>query len=156
MRNRSSRRCWHCVFMAYLVGTAICVGQSARPGKVRTTTGRPALQVQPETVPVDMPARISVSGIAPGQHATISATLRLDSTHVLSSRAIFRADARGRIDLTRHAPESGSYERVDSMGLIWSVTPVTLDQNKDVQPLPSFNPPGLRHSALILSSTVSP
>jgi dienelactone hydrolase len=33
------------------------------------------------------------------------------------------ADDRGVVDLTRHAPEEGSYDRVDPMGLFWSLTP---------------------------------
>jgi dienelactone hydrolase len=106
------------------------------------TPGAASLHVDPEVVQVDLPARTWVSGLAPGQRATVTATVRFDSTQVLFSRVLFRADERGRIDLTRQAPDSGSYSGVDPMGLIWSAMPRTLNAAEDVQPLPHFNPPG--------------
>jgi len=125
-----------------LACTAACVRHPAERDAAGTTAATPALHVQPETVQVDVVARMRISGLAPGQRATVISTLRFDSTQVLSGKAVFLADERGRIDLTRLAPDSGTYAGVDPMGLIWSAMPKNLSASQDAQPLPPFTPPG--------------
>lgn len=76
-----------------------------------------SLTVDPVDTLIDVPRRITVSGAQPGALVTIGAhTLR--SGHPWLSRAVFRADAAGIVDLTRDAPVGGDYAGVSAMGLI--------------------------------------
>lgn len=72
--------------------------------------------VNPQVAPLDQPVDVVVVGLEPGQ--AISVQL---STGDRASHAVFTADDRGVVDLTRHAPVEGSYHGVDPMGLFWSL-----------------------------------
>ncbi|MDU0291699.1 acyl-CoA thioesterase/BAAT N-terminal domain-containing protein, partial [Saccharothrix longispora] len=76
------------------------------------------LLVTPTSAPLDAPLRIRVEGLGPDAEVTVCAT-----TGDRAAEAVFRADERGVVDLTRHAPVSGDYSGVDPMGLFWSMTP---------------------------------
>ncbi|MEV6718484.1 acyl-CoA thioesterase/bile acid-CoA:amino acid N-acyltransferase family protein [Lentzea sp. NPDC051208] len=72
--------------------------------------------VSPQTAPLDQQVEVIVAGLKPGQSITVQL-----STGDRASRAVFEADDRGVVDLTRHAPVDGSYQGVDPMGLFWSL-----------------------------------
>lgn len=72
--------------------------------------------VEPLSAPLDEPVEIRVAGLKPGQVITVQL-----STGDRASRAVFEADDRGLVDLTRHAPAEGSYSGVDPMGLFWTL-----------------------------------
>jgi dienelactone hydrolase len=72
--------------------------------------------VSPQTAPLDQQVDVIVAGLKPGQSITVQL-----STGDRASRAVFEADDRGVVDLTRHAPTEGSYRGVDPMGLFWSL-----------------------------------
>jgi len=72
--------------------------------------------VNPQEAPLDSPVEILVIGLPPDSRATITLT-----TGDRSATAVFAADERGVVDLTRHAPLEGDYSGVDSMGLFWSL-----------------------------------
>ncbi|MEU7531603.1 acyl-CoA thioester hydrolase/BAAT C-terminal domain-containing protein [Saccharothrix sp. NPDC042600] len=74
--------------------------------------------VTPQSAPLDTPLEIKVVGLEPDAVTTVRAT-----TGDRASEAVFRADERGVVDLTRHAPVEGDYDGVDPMGLFWSMTP---------------------------------
>ncbi|GAA1346461.1 acyl-CoA thioesterase/bile acid-CoA:amino acid N-acyltransferase family protein [Saccharothrix algeriensis] len=74
--------------------------------------------VDPRCAPLDRTLDLRVVGLEPGGETTVRAT-----TGDLAAQAVFRADDRGVVDLTRHAPVSGSYSGVDPMGLFWSLAP---------------------------------
>lgn len=80
-----------------------------------------ALIVTPADALIDQARRITVSGAAPGATVVIE-TRTPRSDHLWFSRAVFRADDAGRVDLTRDAPLGGDYAGVSDMGLIWSQT----------------------------------
>lgn len=85
----------------------------------------PALQVTVDEADglIDLPRRIAVRHAAPGEAVEITAeTLR--SGVLWRASAVFLADADGTVDLSRDAPQSGSYAGADGMGLIWSQSPV--------------------------------
>lgn len=86
------------------------------------TTG-PKLSVMPCPSLIDQPLAIQVSGLAPGQRVSIVARAIDADQRVWRSHAVFTADARGRTDLTRQKPDSGSYELADGSGLLWSMRP---------------------------------
>jgi dienelactone hydrolase len=83
----------------------------------------------PQTCLVDETVAIRVLDLQPG----VAITLKLWSSFndvVLFSSAAFKADSNGVVDLSSHAPISGSYEGVDAMGLFWSRAPVDGDLAK--------------------------
>jgi dienelactone hydrolase len=73
----------------------------------------------------DEPVRISVTGLAAGERVTV-AVRSVDAKGVtwVSSTA-FRADARGRLDLSRSAATGGFYRGVWGMGSIATMQPTT-------------------------------
>ncbi|MFI9818179.1 acyl-CoA thioesterase/bile acid-CoA:amino acid N-acyltransferase family protein [Saccharothrix variisporea] len=73
--------------------------------------------VTPQSAPLDTTLEIKVVGLDPDAVTTVRAT-----TGDRAAEAVFRADERGVVDLTRHAPVEGSYDGVDPMGLFWSMT----------------------------------
>lgn len=80
-----------------------------------------SLTVEPAGAMIDQPRRIVAAGAPPGAQLVIS-TQTLRAGHPWLSRAVFRADAGGVVDLTRDAPLGGDYDGVAPMGLIWSQT----------------------------------
>ncbi|MFT3690942.1 acyl-CoA thioesterase/bile acid-CoA:amino acid N-acyltransferase family protein [Paenirhodobacter sp.] len=78
-----------------------------------------SLTVAPATALIDVPRRITLRGATPGAQVVLS-TQTLRAGHVWLSRAVFRADAQGVVDLNRDAPLGGDYQGVQPMGLIWS------------------------------------
>ncbi|MCE6997918.1 acyl-CoA thioesterase/BAAT N-terminal domain-containing protein [Saccharothrix sp. S26] len=73
--------------------------------------------VTPRSAPLDAELAIRVVDLPPDERATIRA-----STGDWAASAVFLADERGVVDLTRHAPVEGDYSGVDPMGLFWSMT----------------------------------
>ena len=82
------------------------------------------ITVTPADGLIDEARRIVVAGAAAGEIIEIG-TRTLRSGIEWTSRASFRADALGRVDLsTDVALEGSSYTGVDGMGLIWSQVPI--------------------------------
>lgn len=67
----------------------------------------------------DVSRSIVVSHLDPGEVVTISASARRPGG-LWSASATYKADGAGVVDLTRAAPQSGSYRGVSAMGLFWS------------------------------------
>ncbi|CAN5310774.1 acyl-CoA thioester hydrolase/BAAT C-terminal domain-containing protein [soil metagenome] len=86
------------------------------------------LRITPADALIDVPRRIAVDGLAPGEDIEIaSCTLRGPGVPWRAS-ARFVANAQGTVDLTRDAPVDGSassYDGVSAMGLVWSQVPDT-------------------------------
>jgi dienelactone hydrolase len=69
------------------------------------------------------PFSITVSGLMPGEQASINARSIDASRIVWESKAVFKADTRGIIDVRKQAPLSGDYTDADILGLLWSMKP---------------------------------
>ncbi|MDP9902694.1 acyl-CoA thioesterase/bile acid-CoA:amino acid N-acyltransferase family protein [Variovorax ginsengisoli] len=83
------------------------------------------LSITPADALIDVPRRIAVDGLAPGEEIeVVSCTLRGPGVPWRAA-ARFVADASGTVDLQRDAPVSGSYDGVSAMGLVWSQVPDT-------------------------------
>jgi dienelactone hydrolase len=68
------------------------------------------------------PFYVRASGFIPGEEVTLHALAVLrDGPY--ASDAIFVADAQGKIDTSKDAPKSGSYDGADADGLMWSMKP---------------------------------
>ncbi|MFC6093315.1 acyl-CoA thioesterase/bile acid-CoA:amino acid N-acyltransferase family protein [Saccharothrix lopnurensis] len=74
--------------------------------------------VDPIGAPLDTALDVRVEGLEPDRVVTVRAR-----EGDRAAEAVFRADERGVVDLTRHAPVSGDYSGVDPMGLFWSMAP---------------------------------
>ncbi|MET1116294.1 MAG: acyl-CoA thioesterase/BAAT N-terminal domain-containing protein, partial [Comamonas sp.] len=82
----------------------------------------PELEITPHTALIDVPRRIALRGLQPGQRVTLQARTVRGPRVEWTSEAIFLANADGSVDLTRDAPVQGSYSGVSAMGLVWSQT----------------------------------
>jgi dienelactone hydrolase len=82
---------------------------------------------------IDVARRIAVTGAPAGALLTLRTRTVRGAGAVWTSHAVFRADARGSVDLDRDAPLAGSYEGVAPMGLIWSQAPTEAGK-RDVFP----------------------
>jgi dienelactone hydrolase len=83
----------------------------------------PDLQITPERPCLDTVLRIQMHGLPPGSEVTLRARQGDPHGHLWQSEATFSTGADGTIDLARNAPVRGSYQQVDPMGLVWSMTP---------------------------------
>ncbi|HYE42504.1 MAG TPA: acyl-CoA thioester hydrolase/BAAT C-terminal domain-containing protein [Caulobacteraceae bacterium] len=73
--------------------------------------------------PLGDPGTVTVHDLQPGQTVELVAERRFGQpAAVFRASARFRADGSGRVDVSRLAPVSGSYEGVDRAGLFWSMT----------------------------------
>ncbi len=84
------------------------------------------LSITPEDALIDVPRRIAVDGLAPGEQIEIASCTQRGAGVPWRASARFVADAAGTVDLQRDAPIAGSsYEGVSAMGLVWSQVPDT-------------------------------
>ena len=100
------------------------VAAAAACGSVLTACGDTRLvrklRVTPNPVRVDEPFAITLKDLSPWQRVTLRARF-VDAYDVeWTSRATFRADFGGTVDVSTQAPVEGSYPVKDPMGLVWS------------------------------------
>jgi dienelactone hydrolase len=85
---------------------------------------RPRIEVPSDTILVDEPFHVRVSGLGPRQLATIRLQLvaprAVWETGTWVSQATYRADPAGRLDLATAEALTGSYTGVYPMGLLWA------------------------------------
>jgi dienelactone hydrolase len=77
--------------------------------------------VAPSTALHDDDVRLSVAGLVPGAAYDLRAELASRAGTVWRSNARFIANERGLIDPATMAPESGSYQGIDAIGMFWSM-----------------------------------
>ncbi len=70
---------------------------------------------------IDEEIHVRLSGLAPNQRVRIRASTEDDENREWSSEALFRADARGVVDVTTQESGGGTYQGVSPMGLFWSM-----------------------------------
>jgi dienelactone hydrolase len=80
--------------------------------------GLPVESLADETV------RVCLTGLPPGGEVTVRSREKDDFGNWWEAANTFRADERGTVDLAAQAPESGSYQGVEPMGFLWSMSPV--------------------------------
>ena len=99
--------------------TAVVAGLLAGCGGSATHVAPARITVTPADRLYDVSRSIVVSRLAPGEVVTISATSPRPGG-LWSATATYQASGAGVVDLTRTAPQSGSYRGVSAMGLFWS------------------------------------
>ena len=85
------------------------------------------IELPQNDVLVDESIPVVVSGLKPKSVVTLHARGGANDNPWTSSAA-FTADAAGRVDLARMAPDAGRYKEVDPMGLFWSASRVSADE----------------------------
>jgi Acyl-CoA thioester hydrolase/BAAT N-terminal region len=83
----------------------------------------PLLEIHPADALIDAPVSIELNGFPASQQVTLRAQMPNYLGCTWTSHAAFVADARGCVDVGMQKPVAGTYERVDPMGLFWSMTP---------------------------------
>ncbi|XP_004600326.2 bile acid-CoA:amino acid N-acyltransferase isoform X2 [Sorex araneus] len=81
------------------------------------------LRATPESALVDVPVHIRATGLPPSEVVTLVATLKDEKGLPFRSKAFYRADEYGELDLTRVPALGGDYVGVHPMGLFWSLKP---------------------------------
>jgi dienelactone hydrolase len=79
------------------------------------------LEISANPAFADQEVRIRLTGALPRQIVRLRSVTQDDDNRPWSSRADFRADSSGTIDLASAAPISGDYKGVSPMGLLWSM-----------------------------------
>ncbi|XP_040192698.1 acyl-coenzyme A amino acid N-acyltransferase 1-like [Rana temporaria] len=83
------------------------------------------LTVTPESALADESVKIKAWGLPPHQIVTIRAWLKDERGEMFYSRAFYRSDDEGKVDLQQSPATGGDYHGVHPMGLFWSLKPVT-------------------------------
>ncbi|WP_050470100.1 acyl-CoA thioester hydrolase/BAAT C-terminal domain-containing protein [Herbaspirillum chlorophenolicum] len=82
-----------------------------------------SIAVTPADDLIDVPRRIVVRGVAPGETVRVSSSTVRNGAEWASS-ACFIADAQGEVDLAMSPALDGDYGGIDPMGLLWSQQPL--------------------------------
>lgn len=84
------------------------------------------LTATPASALVDEPVHIRVTGLPPLQLVTLTASLKDEKGYVYRSKAFYKANEVGELDLTQASSCGGDYVGVHPMGLFWSLKPEKL------------------------------
>ncbi|KAM4631899.1 acyl-coenzyme A amino acid N-acyltransferase 2-like [Discoglossus pictus] len=82
------------------------------------------LIVTPEVGLADDHVQIKASGLRPLRPVTVRLTLEDDKGELFQSRAFFKANAQGEVNLDTDTALGGTYRGVQPMGLVWSLKPL--------------------------------
>ncbi|XP_073440879.1 acyl-coenzyme A amino acid N-acyltransferase 1-like [Dendrobates tinctorius] len=81
------------------------------------------LTVSPEISLVDEPVKIQAWGLPPEQMITLKAWLKDEKGQIFHSRAFYRTNLEGKVDLEKTPATGGDFNGVCPMGLFWSLKP---------------------------------
>jgi dienelactone hydrolase len=110
------------VFFAHIFSAVSpAVGKTKVPDKAVESNLR--IVIDPAEQIFGTPFSITVSGLMPGEEASVKAQSIDASRIVWESNAFFKADAKGFIDVGKQAPLSGDFTDADNLGLLWSMKP---------------------------------
>lgn len=82
------------------------------------------LTIFPETSLVDEPVKIQAWGLPPEQVITLRAWLKDEKEQLFYSRAFYKTDMEGKVDLEKSPAVGGDFNGVCPMGLFWALKPV--------------------------------
>jgi dienelactone hydrolase len=82
------------------------------------------ITVEPDRPLFDSELRIRLSGFQPRQRVTVRSAATDGLGRPLAAYATFETDDAGSVDPAAAAPIAGTYEGVDPMGLVWSMSPL--------------------------------
>jgi dienelactone hydrolase len=99
------------------------LGKAGDPGTTKHDGLR--MLIDPADQIFGAPFSITVTGLKPGEEATLTARSTDAAGITWESNAIFKADSDGVVDVARQAPLSGTYADADILGPLWSMKPQT-------------------------------
>ncbi|XP_037654561.1 acyl-coenzyme A amino acid N-acyltransferase 2-like [Choloepus didactylus] len=118
------------------------------------------LTATPASALADEPVHIRVTGLPPSQMVTLTASLKDEKGNLFQSRAFYRANEAGQVDVEQDPAFGGDYVGVHPMGLFWSLKPERAFQRllkKDVMNSPFWVTLDLYDSVCLEdSATVQP
>jgi len=94
----------------------------------------PELVISPQKALIGDPVKIAVTGLTPGRTVMLGLSGKDQFGNTWASRASFRADSAGTVDISRDATLQGSYSGIDPGGLFWSLAPQ--DPGPIISPFP--------------------
>lgn len=83
----------------------------------------PTIVVMPKNALLDESLEICVEHLPANEPVTLELSRKDTNNNLWLSHAVFQADDKGRIQVAKQAPLSGSYTGIDPMGLFWSMAP---------------------------------
>lgn len=104
------------------LGSAAVAGCRSSPSTGGSANG--VELVAPERALVDERLAVEARGLPSGERVTFTASTITENrgTQRWSASATYTVPDDGRVALAEHAPTGGSYEGIDPMGLVWSMT----------------------------------
>lgn len=84
----------------------------------------PHITIKSDQALIDQPVEIIISDLKPHEQIKIQAQCKNVDHNLWQSEALFEADDQGVINVAKQAPISGSYQKIDPMGLFWTMTPL--------------------------------
>uniref|UniRef100_A0A8C5M1B0 Uncharacterized protein n=1 Tax=Leptobrachium leishanense TaxID=445787 RepID=A0A8C5M1B0_9ANUR len=81
--------------------------------------------ITPEVALADEPVKIHAWGLLPKHLITFRAWLKDEKGHLFHSRAFYKSDKEGKVDLDHAAAIGGDVQGVYPMGLLWTLSPTT-------------------------------
>jgi hypothetical protein len=87
--------------------------------------------VAPSAPLIDEPVRIVLKGLAPNSPIRLRAKSEAQDHLWWRSEIVINSGPDGQIDLGAKAPEAGSYQGIDAMGIFWSMKPDKEPKNAD-------------------------
>ncbi|WP_132060978.1 acyl-CoA thioester hydrolase/BAAT C-terminal domain-containing protein [Halorussus amylolyticus] len=127
----SRRSALQCIAAGTLTGV---VGRAESTGDEDLTNVNGELRVSPKTVQYDEPFTLQVRDVTPNAAVVLTARTVDRKGSQWSSFAQFTAPPDGVVDITKHAPDAGTYDGVAPMGLVWSMRPADGDTSIFVPP----------------------
>jgi pimeloyl-ACP methyl ester carboxylesterase len=79
------------------------------------------ISVSPKIAPIDESISIRLDGFKPNARVTIRAQMMDDSNRTWESKAEFRTDKHGTVNVDSEKPLAGTYSETDPTGLFWSM-----------------------------------
>ncbi|XP_051017923.1 bile acid-CoA:amino acid N-acyltransferase [Acomys russatus] len=113
----------------------------------------------PSNALADEPVSIRAIGLPPSQMVTIKATLKDEKENLFQSKAFYKANEAGEVDLEQASSLGGDYVGVHPMGLFWSLKPKRAFQRlikKDVINSPFCITLDLYDSVIIQDTVTTP
>ena len=110
-------------------------GRGPVPSKDQSlSSGQPGfrIQIDPAVALYGTPFSIMVTGLKPDERVTVTARSTDVKNIQWESKADFKADARGTIDVAAQPPLSGSYSGADIFGLLWSMQPLNSKTDRPI------------------------
>ena len=93
------------------------------------------IDVRPLTAVLDQPLTVRISGLAPEQEITVRSQTKDEKGTPWQAFGTFIADTHGVVDLSKQAPQSGTFTVTDPTALTWAMHPEGYDIDK---PVPVF------------------